>query len=252
MVNQNNDELVQEVVKLAPTYLDGTSLSDKVIDAMRLVDRGLFIPLRGARETFAYGNHAANIGHEQVASWPSMVAYMVERLELGPEQDVLEVGTGCGYSAAVTALLIPGGTLYTLERISELAEMSRRNIMKWLSALHAFGVLNSNPAMEEVATGCNIDFMVGDVLTHIRLRQTSGVAGYLEAAPYDRISVVASGKIPFDDDPFLAQLKDPGLLMYPTHEDPKFPSGPLFLVNYEGGRAERVNCGDVSFVPLVE
>ena len=95
--------------------------SPAVLAAMGRVARHRF--LRGAEAAKAYGDHPLSIGLGQTISQPYMVACMTEMLDLGPEDRVLEVGTGSGYQAAVLAEL--AGEVVTVERHEALAKRAR-------------------------------------------------------------------------------------------------------------------------------
>src|SRR3989338_1009878 len=175
----NNNSLV-DLVASRTDYLNSTSRSQKVLDAMRKVDRRNFIPdeeeilitinaeaqqqlaqnletasnrkpailddirkivlgaytvnssaqaLRISRKDLAYNDEVIPIGSGQTCSEPSMVAFMAEALELKPGMKVLEIGTGCGYHAAVTAELVgKQGKVYSIEYCPELAELAHRNL----------------------------------------------------------------------------------------------------------------------------
>jgi protein-L-isoaspartate(D-aspartate) O-methyltransferase len=111
--------------RMVARQLRGRGVRDeRVLDAMGRVPRELFLPeeLRG----HAYSDEALPIGYGQTMSQPYMVARICE--ELGPirGRDVLDVGTGSGYQAAVLAEL--GASVQTIERLPELAEQARRNL----------------------------------------------------------------------------------------------------------------------------
>ena len=87
-----------------------------VLSAIERVPREAFIP--EAFHDQAYENTALPIGHGQTISQPSVVGFMTQALEIGPRMKVLEVGTGCGYQAAVLAGLCR--RVYSIERFREL------------------------------------------------------------------------------------------------------------------------------------
>ncbi|MGD9963553.1 MAG: methyltransferase domain-containing protein, partial [Thermoplasmata archaeon] len=101
----------------------------EVAEALRKVPREEFVPesLRGE----AYIDTPLPIGSGQTISAPHMVAMMSEALDLRPGLKVLEVGCGSGYHAAVTAEIVsPGGHVFSVERLGELAEFARSNIAR--------------------------------------------------------------------------------------------------------------------------
>lgn len=68
------------------------------------------------------------IGQSQTISQPYIVAYMAQALELNKDDKVLEVGSGCGYNAAVLAQL--AGQVYSIEIIEWLADLAQTNLAK--------------------------------------------------------------------------------------------------------------------------
>jgi protein-L-isoaspartate(D-aspartate) O-methyltransferase len=90
---------------------------ERVLAALRAVPRHLFVPedLQHA----AYDDGPLPIGHGQTISQPYIVAVMTELLAPGPDDVVLDVGTGSGYQAAVLAALVK--RVYSIEIVPELA-----------------------------------------------------------------------------------------------------------------------------------
>ena len=82
---------------------------ERVLDAMTSIPREQFLPPELAGE--AYLNEALPIGCGQTISQPFIVAYMTEKLGVEAGHDVLEIGTGSGYQAAILARLARCGTL---------------------------------------------------------------------------------------------------------------------------------------------
>jgi len=91
---------------------------ERVLAAMRDVARDAFVPER-IRDR-AYEDGALPIGHGQTVSQPWVVAAICEGLELAGDEEVLEVGTGSGYSTAILALL--ARRVRSIEIVDELAE----------------------------------------------------------------------------------------------------------------------------------
>lgn len=150
-----------------------------VLNSMRKIPRHLFIPSRYRDE--AYADHPLPIGHDQTISQPYIVAYMTECLELEGYEKVLEIGTGCGYQAAVLAEIVK--EVYSVEIVEGLYTTARKN----LENLHYI----------------NIQLKCGD-----------GYEGWPENGPYDAIIVTAAPeKVP---PPLLDQLKLNGKLIAPV------------------------------------
>ncbi|RXK49982.1 protein-L-isoaspartate(D-aspartate) O-methyltransferase [Halorientalis pallida] len=91
--------------------------------ALRAVPRHAFVP-EHKRES-AYADTPLLIGDGQTISAPHMVAIMTDLLDLAPGTDVLEVGTGCGYHAAVTAEIVGPDHVFSVEYHDSLAEQAR-------------------------------------------------------------------------------------------------------------------------------
>ena len=92
-----------------------------VLDAMARVPRHLFVS--EALRYRAYDDVSLPIGHGQTISKPSVIAAMVQALELTGAERVLEIGTGSGYQSAIIAHIAPN--LVTMERIGELFNRAR-------------------------------------------------------------------------------------------------------------------------------
>lgn len=97
---------------------------ERVLAAMGAVPRELFLPPR--RRDRAYDDGALPIGCGQTMSQPWVVAAICEALGLAGDEDVLEVGTGSGYSAAVLSEL--ARRVVSVELVSELAERARATL----------------------------------------------------------------------------------------------------------------------------
>jgi len=153
----------------------------RVLAAMGSVPRERFVPAAVAES--AYEDSALPIGHRQTISQPWIVAAICQGLELGGDEDMLEVGTGSGYSAAVLAAL--SSQVVSIELVHELAERAR-------ATLADLGVANV-----EVRTG-------------------DGSAGPVEGESFDAIAVhAAAPAVP----PALAvALRPGGRLVIPLSE----------------------------------
>lgn len=183
----------------------------RVLDAMRRVPRHLFVPepLRSK----AYGDHSLPIGHGQTISQPSVVGIMTQRLAVGGDHKVLEVGSGSGYQTAVLSLL--ARTVYSLERIDELARRASE-------ILRALGRQN------------------------VSIKAFDGTYGYPAAAPYDRILVTAgTHEVP---EPLLEQLAIGGRLVVPIGPPERQR---LRVIRRRRTDFAQEEGEEVTFVPLV-
>ena len=102
------------------------AFSEHVMNAMAEVQREKFVPL--SNKFVAYANRPLPIGYGQTISQPYIVALMTDLLDLTPESQVLEIGTGSGYQAAILSMLAKN--IYTIEKIPELAESANKRLKK--------------------------------------------------------------------------------------------------------------------------
>ncbi|WP_144924446.1 protein-L-isoaspartate(D-aspartate) O-methyltransferase [Halorubrum salsamenti] len=103
-------------------------VDERTLAAIESVPRHEFVPERhGSR---AYADRPLPIGHDQTISAPHMVAVMTDLLDVGPGDRVFEVGTGCGYHAAVVAEIVGPGNVYSVEYVPELAEAARERLQR--------------------------------------------------------------------------------------------------------------------------
>jgi protein-L-isoaspartate(D-aspartate) O-methyltransferase len=189
-------------------------LSDpRVMAALEAVPRHRLIP--DALSGKAYDENAAlPIGEGQTISAPAIVAAMSEALELRGDEEVLEVGTGSGYQAAVLSRL--AARVLSIERVPRLAASAR-------SALDRLGV-------------SNVIVYLGD-----------GTAGRPNDAPFDAIVVTAGG--PEVPPPLLEQLAPGGRLVGPfgTREEQQL----LRIRRAEDGSLSQELLGRCRFVDLL-
>lgn len=161
-------------------HLRGRDIRDmRVLEAMARVPREAFVPVKYAAN--AYDDNPLPIGMGQTISQPYIVALMTQSLHLTGTEHVLEIGTGCGYQAAVLGKLAQ--KVYTIERIAELSEMAQ-------AVLDRLDIRN-------------VEFCIGD-----------GSAGWPEPKLFDRILLTAAAReIP---QPLIDQLKEGGLIVAPV------------------------------------
>lgn len=154
-------------------------LDERVLAALAEVERHRFVPERLQSE--AYANHPLPIGHGQTISQPYIVALMTDLMAPGPEDVVLEVGTGSGYQAAVLAKLVR--QVYSIEIIEPLAS-------------------TAGARLEQLG------------YTNVTTRLGDGYFGWQEHAPFDAIIVTAAAShVP---PPLIEQLKPGGRMVIPV------------------------------------
>ena len=202
---RTRDRLVQRLREQGITNLS-------VLDRIRNLPRHIFVD--EAIASRAYEDTALPIGFGQTISQPYIVARMTEALLDGPPlQQVLEVGTGCGYQTAVLAPLVE--RIYTIERIEGLQKRARLRLKE-------LGIRN-------------VRFKVGD-----------GSAGWRTQGPFDGILVAAAPLVVPEE--LIAQLAVDGRLIVPV--GPEGRQQLVSILRREQGVERRV-LADVSFVPLV-
>jgi protein-L-isoaspartate(D-aspartate) O-methyltransferase len=194
------------IAELRPYVAD-----ERVLDAIAAVPRERFVP--GPLRDRAYENSALSIGCGQTISQPLVVARMSELLAPGPDDHVLDVGTGSGYHAAVLARL--AGHVWSIERHARLSRRAARN-------LAAAGVEN-------------VTLVVGD-----------GTRGLPQSAPFDAINVAAAGSLEALAE-LETQLAPGGRLIAPVTE----PLQRLSLTRRTAAGLQRELLEEVRFVPLV-
>jgi len=149
---------------------------------------------------------------------------MDEVLELEVGHKVLEVGAGCGWHAATVAEIVAPsdvpkeqwGHVYTVEIVSQLADLAKQNIKK-------------------AGYGDRVSIICCD-----------GSLGYAEMAPYDRILVTAAA--PDVPKPLVEQLKEGGVLVIPVGGVYLYQT--LLRIRKRDGKVTEENLGGVAFVPL--
>jgi protein-L-isoaspartate(D-aspartate) O-methyltransferase len=208
-----------EMVRVIERYARGTSrtlgrrhIDVAVLEVMARTPRHLFVPER-LRER-AYDDRPLPIGYGQTISQPFIVALMTDLLTIGPEDVVLEVGTGSGYQAAVLAPLVR--RVCTIEIIPELGRSAGQR-------LDSLGL-------------ANVETRIGD-----------GYYGWPDCGPFDGIVVTAAaGQVP---PPLVGQLKPGGRMVIPVGGP--FTTQWLMLVEkLADGRVRTRQLLPVAFVPL--
>jgi protein-L-isoaspartate(D-aspartate) O-methyltransferase len=182
----------------------------RVLEAMRTVPRHEFVP-EHLREV-AYDDCALPLDHGQTISQPFIVAFMTEELELQPEHRVLEIGTGCGYQAAVLSLLAK--EVFSIEIIEAMVQEAEQRLRR-------------------------LGF------TNVHVRCGDGHQGWPEQAPFDAVIVTcAPESIPT---PLMEQLREGGRMMIPVGAR---GVQELILLVKEDGSLRQTKTMQVRFVPM--
>lgn len=184
---------------------------ERVLAAMMEIPRHLFVEPGIASR--AYEDTPLPIGHGQTISSPSVVAMMTQLLlEKGPVAKVLEIGTGCGYAAAVLARIF--GIVISVERVRALHELARNNLRPLRIA--------------------NLRLVFGD-----------GSTGVPSEAPFDAICAAAAGEqLP---PAWVEQLKPGGRIVAPLGGTEQQMT---VVGKDDSGRVTRRTTEAVKFVPL--
>jgi len=186
-----------------------------VLGAMFEVPRHLFVD--EALASRAYDDVSLPINYNQTISQPYIVARMIEVLRAADTPDrplkrVLEIGTGCGYQAAVLAQVF--SEVYTMERIKPLYERAR----KQLSELK---------------------------IRNVSLRYADGSVGLPEVAPFDGIIMAAAA--PALSAALQEQLAVGGRMLVPVGVQEQW----LYLVERDARGFRETQLEPVKFVPLL-
>jgi protein-L-isoaspartate(D-aspartate) O-methyltransferase len=186
-------------------------VDENVLRGMGIVPRHRFVP--DAVRLDAYDDRPLSLGHGSTISQPYVVAYTLQVARVRPGHRVLDIGSGCGYQAAVAAAM--GATVIGVEIVEELA-------------------LRSRAILAELGYG-TVTIEVGD-----------GRHGWPQAAPYDAIVVGAAPReVPAA---LVEQLAEGGTLVLPVGE--RWGQHIRIVTRTASGVREEVGI-PVRFVPLV-
>lgn len=200
--------------RMVMEQLAARGVSDqRVLDAMRQVAREAFVP-EGLRDT-AYVDKPLPIGEGQTISEPYIIGAMTQALGLEGDENVLEIGTGSGYAAAVLAHM--ARAVHTIERIPALARQARETLRR-----------------------------LG--YDSVRVIEGDGSCGWASAAPYD--AIVATAEAPQIPASLRAQLKPGGRLVIPV-ADPACGQALVRMVRGDDGLDKVESLLPVRFVPLI-
>tara|TARA_Y100000588_G_C14134154_1_gene873024 strand:+ start:573 stop:1205 length:633 start_codon:yes stop_codon:yes gene_type:complete len=186
--------------------------NQRILAAFEAVPRHLFVAKVFSDQ--AYNDIPLPIACDQTINQPSLVAFMINALEVGERMKVLEIGTGSGYQAAVLSLLCR--RVYSIERHRALE----------VDAVKRFAALDLS----------NISSAIGD-----------GSLGWPEQAPFSRIIVTAAApKVP---EALLDHMSDGGIMIIPIGEMGQEQI--LYRFRRHGKEFEQEQLIQVRFLPLV-
>ena len=213
MTGESTEDMTMARERLLTSLRRRADVSESTLAAIGAVPRHEFVPR--TYRSVAYDDRPLPIGHDQTISAPHMVAFMVDLIDVSAGDRVLEIGTGCGYHAAVVAEIVGPGNVYSVEYVPELAALARGRFDR---------------------LGYDVAVHVGD-----------GRKGYPEAAPFDAayLTCAAASGLP---DAVVDGTKPGGHVVAPVGS---LGSQRLVRLTIRGDEdIDREDCGGVRFVPL--
>lgn len=208
-----SDPFLVQRIHMVRTQIEARNIVDPlVLQSMREVPRHFFVPDSIIHE--AYQDNPLPISNGQTISQPYIVALMAEAARVIPGDNVLEIGAGCGYAAAVLSRIAT--KVVTIEIIPELSDFAQRNLAK--------------------AGIDNVEVVTSD-----------GSVGYPQAAPFDVIIVTAAA--PTLPPSLVAQLNINGRLIIPVRKD-AFSERLMRVTKLSPDEIQEEYLEAVRFVPL--
>jgi protein-L-isoaspartate(D-aspartate) O-methyltransferase len=210
--NGSSGKFAEERLLMVETQIRKRGITnERVLQVMATVPRHEFVPPQWI--TQAYADEPLPIGHGQTISQPYIAAAMAAALGLTGSENVLEIGAGCGYQAAVVSML--ARRVHTVELLPDLAQSAAERLQRLGYA--------------------NVHVHTGD-----------GTLGWPESSPYDAILIAAAA--PAVPEPLLQQLAEGGRLIAPVGKEDKQE---LHLVTKRAGQLLVKQWGPCRFVPLM-
>lgn len=202
---------IQAAVRAAAPKADNPALG-RALRAIGSVPREAFVPV--ALRTDAYRETSLQIGYDQTISDPYIVAIMTAAADPGDKGNVLDIGTGSGYQAAILSKLAK--QVSSIEIVPQLAEQARTRL-------------------------------AGLGFSNVEVRTGDGYAGWPERAPFDAIIVAAgAARVP---QPLLDQLRIGGRLVMPIGKS-WAAEQILVITRTSDTHYRRCSLGWSMFVPL--
>lgn len=228
---------------LVESLVDSGRIRTSAVErAFRAVPRHAFLP--GAPVEQAYVDEAVATKWQDgiaisSASQPSMMAIMLEQLELRPGHRVLEIGTGTGYNAALMAEMVgPTGSVVAVDIDDDLTESAAAHLAEAGAAVRLAGPLRLAGPPDPPGPGT----------AAIILATRDGALGYEELAPYDRIVLTVGS---WDIQPaWWRQLAPGGRLLLPLSVRGSHLSVAFDLLEGPGAVLRSVSVRSCAFVRL--
>jgi len=209
MNNADHAAARRELVSALRRRLDA---SERTLSAIGSVPRHAFVPEphRGS----AYADRPLPIDHDQTVSAPHMVAMMMDLLNVDRGDRVFEVGTGCGYHAAIVAEVVGPGNVFSAERVAELAAGARERLDR---------------------LGYDVTVVAVD-----------GREAFADEAPFDAayLTCAAPGSVP---DAIVDRVRPGGRVVAPVRENGRQR---LVRLTVREDGVDREDHGGVRFVPM--
>jgi protein-L-isoaspartate(D-aspartate) O-methyltransferase len=206
------EEFSKNRARMVKSDLKARGISDpRILRAMEQIPRHIFVPESYQSQSYSDGPLPIDCG--QTISQPYIVALMTQELRVGPDMDVLEIGTGSGYQTAILTKL--ARRVYTIDRFEKLS-------------------LSAQSVLDELGIS-NVEFRIGD-----------GSRGWPQQRTFERIIVTAA--LPEVGEPLMNQLEQDGIIIAPVGH-----SSVQQLIAYEKKKdtvKEKFIC-DVRFVRVI-
>lgn len=205
--DQHRLQMVEDQIRRRGIY------DKRILHAMATVPRHLFV---GKLERpLSYFDGPLPIGHGQTISQPYIVAFMTDELQIESHHIVLEIGTGCGYQAAILSMLAK--EVISIEYVAKLAKSASKRLR---------------------------DLSYKNIQVH----NANGINGWEENAPYDRIiGTAAPTSMP---NKLIDQLASQGRMIIPVG-DSIFNQSLFIITKNKKGKVKIKRSLPVRFVPMV-
>jgi protein-L-isoaspartate(D-aspartate) O-methyltransferase len=211
LASPKDDPWLQQRLDMVESQIIHRGIKDsRVLDAMTHVPRHLFVPKNLQNQ--AYDDCPLPIGYSQTISQPYIVALMTELVQPQPLDRALDIGTGCGYQAAVLSRLVQ--EVYSIEIVEALANQARSRLEN-------------------------------QRLSNVLVQTGDGYLGWEEYAPFQIILVAAApDHVP---QPLLDQLASGGRMVIPVG---RYSQELLLIEKLPDGSLKRTAIAPVMFVPM--